>query len=243
MTAALKRVSLTRGTYDRLRSDMLSCRIAPGQRLNIVELAAELEVSPGAIREALSRLTSEGLVLAEPQRGFSATPVSLADLRDLSSVRIEIERMCLVRSLGRGGLPWESGLVAAHHALSRTPERETAEDEGIGDTWSSAHREFHDALVAACDSPTLLELRATLYARSERYRRLSAVLGKHHRTVADEHRSLLDAAIARDVGGVTAASERHIDATTAILVEGLFGNEGTLGPEPPATTARTVRAR
>lgn len=240
MTAVLKRVSLTRGAYDRLRSDMLSCRIAPGQRLNIVELAADLEVSPGAVREALSRLTSEGLVVAEPQRGFQATPVSLADLRDLSAVRIEIERMCLVRSIANGRLPWESGLVAAHHALSRTPQRESGEEKGIGDTWSSAHREFHDALVAACDSPTLLELRATLYARSERYRRLSAVLGKHHRTIDDEHRALLDAALARDVDAVTEASARHIGATTEILVEGLFGDEGS---ETLAASARTVRAR
>lgn len=222
MTAATKRVSLTRGAYDRLRGDVLACRVVPGQRLNIVELAAELEVSPGAVREALSRLTSEGLVLAEPQRGFQAAPVSRADLEDLTDVRVEIERLCLARAVARGALEWETRLVAAHHALSRTPEREPEDAARMGDAWAGAHAEFHDALVAGCDSPTLLELRTTLYARSERYRRLSAPLARRRRVLADEHRALLDAALTRDAEGLAEASARHIRATTEILVEALF---------------------
>ena len=67
--------SLTQGAYEALRGDLLACRILPGSRLKIQELCSRLSVSLGAIREALSRLSSESLVIAEPQRGFRVAPL------------------------------------------------------------------------------------------------------------------------------------------------------------------------
>ena len=55
------------------------------------------------VREALSRLWAEGLVVAEPQRGFHVSPVSLEHLTDLTLTRMEIEGLCLSRSIGRSG--------------------------------------------------------------------------------------------------------------------------------------------
>lgn len=57
---------------------------------------------PGAVREALSRLSSECLVIAEPQRGFRAAPISEEDLVQLLEARKEIERLCLHRAMGCG---------------------------------------------------------------------------------------------------------------------------------------------
>ena len=57
-----------------MRADLLACRIPPGSRLKIQDLCDRFSVSLGAIREALSRLTSDGLVVSEPQRGFRAAP-------------------------------------------------------------------------------------------------------------------------------------------------------------------------
>ena len=116
--------SLTRAAYQRVRADLLACRLKPGARISISELAADLEVSAGAVREALARLTAEGLVVAEPLRGFRAVEVSASDLRDLTAVRAQIEQLCVRSSIARGDVSWESRLVAAHHALSRAPERE-----------------------------------------------------------------------------------------------------------------------
>ena len=54
--------SLTEGAYQALRDDILSCRIRPGDKLKINELSLRLGVNLGAVRESLSRLSSEGLV-------------------------------------------------------------------------------------------------------------------------------------------------------------------------------------
>lgn len=211
--------NLTQSTYEALRADLLACRIVPGSRLKIQELCARLSVSLGAIREALSRLTSDGLVISEPQRGFRAAPISLADLRDLTMVRIEVESLCLKRAIEVGTVEWEAGLVAAFHRLSRTPERAATDPMRSDDDWADAHAAFHAALVEGGDSPWLLRLHSQLYAQSERYRRLSIPLGAGDRDVGKEHQDILEMVLKRDADGAIALLTRHLSTTTEILLE------------------------
>ncbi len=208
----------TQGAYEALRAELLSCRILPGRRLKIQELCTRFSVSLGAIREALSRLTSEGLVVAEPQRGFRAAPISAADLEDLTLARVEIETLCLRRAITVGDVNWEAGLVAASHRLSRTPERVEDDPARSNDDWAEAHAAFHLALVAGCDSPWLLRLRSQLYDQSERYRRLSVPLARTTRNVGDEHQSILQATLARDADRAATLLAAHLQATTKILL-------------------------
>jgi DNA-binding GntR family transcriptional regulator len=186
--------------------------------LKIQELCSRFSVSLGAIREALSRLTSEGLVVSEPQRGFRAAPISMADLQDLTMVRIEVESLCLRRAIAVGTVDWEARLVAALHRLSRTPERAAADPTRSADEWSEAHGAFHSALVDGGDSPWLLRLHAQLYAQSERYRRLSVPLDIGERNVGREHQAILDAVLKRDADGAVALLAQHLGATTKILL-------------------------
>lgn len=210
--------NLTQGAYEGLRADLLACRIRPGSRLKIQELCDRFEVSLGAVREALSRLTSDGLVVSEPQRGFRAAPISIADLKDLTRVRIDIEALCLRRALAIGSVVWEAQLVAAFHRLSRTPERVAYDPARSDDEWAEAHASFHQALVSGADSPWLLRLQAQLYAQSERYRRLSVPLDTDTRNVGQEHQEILDAALQRDAERAVALLTTHLGRTTEILL-------------------------
>lgn len=219
--------SLTQFAYGRLRADLLACRLRPGQPLPINELCGALSVSLGAVRESLSRLTSEGLVVAEPQRGFRVAPVSLSELRDLTGVRIEIEGRCLARAIAVGDVAWEAKVVAAHHRLSRTPEREQADPQRLNEAWAEAHSEFHGSLVAACDSPWMLRLREILYAQTERYRRLSVPLDQAGRDIAGEHRDIMEAALRRDAERAVTLLAAHLGATMSVLVAaGIDGEAG-----------------
>ena len=229
--------SLTQAAYERLRANLLACRLQPGARLKINELCQELSVSLSAVREALSRLTSEGLVVAEPQRGFRVAPISSEELRDLTGVRVHIEQLCLERAIAVGDVGWESRLVAAFHRLSRTPEREPEREPEdlprMSEVWSSAHAAFHAALVGGCDSPWLLRIRETLYAQSERYRRLSVPLAEIARDLNREHRDIMDAALAHDAGRAKAAMARHLELTTSVLL----GN-GVVSTSPAPAASR-----
>ena len=211
--------SVTQDVYERLRADLLACRLQPGARLKINELCGALSVGLSAVRETLSRLTSEGLVVAEPQRGFRVAPISAEELRDLTGVRTQIEGLCVERAIALGDVGWESNLVAAFHRLSRTPEREQGDPQRMNEAWSAAHAGYHEALVSACDSPWLLRLRAMLYAQTERYRRLSVPVAEVARDLTREHQEIMQAALARDAARAKAMMTEHLELTTRILLE------------------------
>src|SRR5271169_4697633 len=145
--------SLTQRAYDLLRDALLDCRFEPGEPLRIGELCKQFKASQGAIREALSRLTSEGLVQARPQRGFRVTPISAEDLRDLTAARIEIEELCLRHAIAAGDIRWEARIIAAFHQLSRTPPLEPgAEPPRFDRRFVALHHSFFDDLVSSCGS-------------------------------------------------------------------------------------------
>lgn len=203
--------NLTENTYSVLRGEILACRLRPGQQLKIHEICSRLRVSPSAVREALSRLTAEDLVVSKAQKGFRVAPVRVDDLEDLTRTRVEIECMCLRRAIAIGGIDWETGLVAAHHRLSRIASPLDS------DEWSDAHARYHLALVAACDSAWSLRLRALLYAQSERYRRLTLSTARLERDVDAEHRALVEAALARDAGQACHLLAEHLSLTAALV--------------------------
>ena len=212
-------LSLTQSVYEQLRADLLACRLRPGDRLKISDLCGSLGVNLGAVREALSRLTAEGLVVSEPQRGFRVAPISAPELKDLTEVRIEVEARCLRRAIREGDVAWETAIVAAHHVLTRLPEREPEDPDRVSEAWALAHAAFHRALVAGCGSPWLLRLRDALYDQSERYRRLSVPLSCAGRDLGREHRDIMDAAVARQEDRACALLTAHFQATTMILLQ------------------------
>jgi DNA-binding GntR family transcriptional regulator len=204
--------------FETLRADILACRVLPGSKLRINDLTETLQVSLGAVREALSRLGAEGLVIAESQRGYRVTPLSVSELRDLTDARVEIERVVLTRSIARGDLEWETGLVGAWHRLSRIDERVADDARRLSDPWVVAHASFHDALVSACGSIKLLQIRSQLYEQSERYRRYSAPLAKTERNVALEHQQIFQASIERKSSEAVGFMTEHLMRTAAIII-------------------------
>jgi DNA-binding GntR family transcriptional regulator len=216
-----QKFSLTQDAYERLRADLLACRLRPGERLRINDLCKQLSVSLGAVREALSRLTSEGLVSATPQLGFTVAPISATDLKDLTMVRIEIEGLCLRQAVLAGDLAWESRIVAAYHSLSRTPHNAPDDPMRLNDAFASAHAAFHEELVSACISPWLHRVRGILFAQSARYIALSVPLARQGRDRNLEHRELMNAAISRDGDRAVLLMTAHLTLTTQILLEAL----------------------
>jgi len=213
-----RQASLTSQAYRMIREDLLVCRLAPGDKLNIKELAGTLGVSLGAVREALSRLTSEGFVTEDAGRGFRAAPITVSELVDLVRVRTNIEGQCLRRSIEIGGPGWESEVVATNHRLTRTPIVLPGSAARLNDEYAAAHADFHAALSAGCDSPWLLRLRNWLYAQSERYRYLTVPLARDERDLCGEHLKLMQAALDRDADLAVALLEEHLGKTAKILL-------------------------
>lgn len=229
--------SLTSRAYWQLRADIVSCRLKPDEKLVISALCESYKANSSAIREALSRLVSDGLAVSQVQKGFKVSPVSRGDLEDLTRTRIQIELLALRQSITLGDLAWESRVLGAFHQLSRTPDpRQDSTFEHV-ESWSRLHREFHRSLIAGCGSNWLLHFSATLSDQSERFRNLSGRLGYYTpRDLLAEHRALMEAALARDADAACEQMERHLSETTRILLE--LGDIASNGPSPASSRAR-----
>ncbi|HVS41303.1 MAG TPA: GntR family transcriptional regulator [Candidatus Dormibacteraeota bacterium] len=203
--------------YDELRRELLDLRFDPGQRLKLLTLAGRFDASLSVIREALTRLAEQGLVVATPQRGFSVRELSVTDLADLTRVRVQVESLALRQAIQKGDVAWESAVVAAHHTLERTPVADAG--GGFNEGWSAAHRDFHQTLLAGCTSPRLEGIVASLRDGAELYRRWYwALTDDHARDIAGEHLRLRDLAVARDPEPAVAVLTEHIERAPRELI-------------------------
>lgn len=205
--------------YAELRADILAGRLRPAARLQFTALSERYGASMGVAREALARLAAEGLVEAVPRHGFRVVPISATDLHHLTEARVAIESLVLRESVARGGIEWESRVLAAHHRMARTPHTEPDDPERISEQWAAAHRDYHAALLSGCPNPRLVGVAESLRAAAELYRRWSWPLGGQDRDVAGEHRRILEAVLAHDPDTAVAALTAHIEQTTRVLLE------------------------
>jgi DNA-binding GntR family transcriptional regulator len=210
----LPRVSkspVTRGeeVYDVLRSELLNGVLCPGQKLRMVELAQRFAVSQSVIREALTRLAEQGLVVASPQRGFRVRELSVDDIVGLTESRVEIESVALRLAIERGDVQWETQIVAAHHLLERTPV--VGDDGQFVEEWAIRHNDFHEALIAGSNNARLQTVVQGLRDSAELYRRWWWVMAAdRHRDLAAEHRQLKDLTLARNADAAVKTLTHHI---------------------------------
>ena len=202
--------------YEALRADILNTRIEPGSKLKIAQLSNRFGISLSVVREALTRLGEQRLVVANPQRGFSVVGLSVSDLDDLTNVRTQIESMALRDSIAHGGVAWEAEVVAALHRLERTEIY--ADPAHVNPDWLDLHRAYHHSLVAGGASTRLREIANTLRDNAELYRMWSRTWAHDvDRDLQAEHRAIMTAALSGDEQAAVAALSQHIARTTAAL--------------------------
>lgn len=195
--------------YARIRADILFGQRAPGERLRLDEASRRYGVSVGTMRELLNRLVSEGLVVAEAQRGFEVAPASAAEFREIAALRQLLEGHALALSFAAGDLDWEARVVAAHHKLAVTEQRMLAAADADPTLVRHCDRAFHQALASACGSRVLIETLGSIHDRYLRYLSLAAIV-RGERSI-QEHADLLACALARDAARATGILKVHID--------------------------------
>jgi DNA-binding GntR family transcriptional regulator len=220
MNTELPPKTIAESLFLRLREDILRCRLQPGDRLRLETLRDTYGVGMSPLREALSRLSSLGLVTAEGQRGFSVARISIDDLIGLTKSRVWIEVLALRFAIATGDRNWEAEILAAAHRLSGCPIYVAIGDSRVAnEVWQTRHRAYHAALVSVATSPHILRFREHLYDLSDRYRRLSGQLPKSQRDIEGEHRALAEATLARDAARATALMTGHLVGTTRLILQ------------------------
>lgn len=205
-----------------LRRDIIAGLLEPGSKLRVRELGERYDVGAIPLREALSRLSASGFVVAIDQKGFRVAEVSLDELEDITQTRQDIERLAITRAIRRRDARWEGELLAAHHRLQRLPVYDPAHPERLNPEWEIAHNRFHETLIAGCQSPWLTQFATMLRDQTARYRHLSATAPHgHDRNVANEHEAIVEAVLSHDVELAGSLLADHFGTTARLVAEAL----------------------
>ncbi len=197
-----------------VRRAILEGRLRPGEALSISDLAADLGVSHSPVREALQRLSGQGLVVLRPARTAIVAPLELEDLQEIYRLRKLIEVDAAARA---APTLTEDDLALLERELAAMSVAAFDSDE----FWDS-HNAFHRALLGPA-SPRLDRMITELWHAGERYLRIvyieTDVLFEH--SPHDRHRPLLDAARAHNAATTRAALTEHLQSNEREIVKSL----------------------
>lgn len=222
--------------YAELRHRILSGALAPGSRLDQYELAETMNMSITPLREAIRRLSSEGL-LDLGSRNAVVAGIGAAEARELFEVRLLLDPGAAVLAAQRR-TPHD--ITVLRDAAARlVPITRAWGEEAL-----TAHRAFHRALYAACHNDVLIHQLDDLWDKSDRYRRLGLELPpgeeprlRDHR----EHHELLELVAAGDAPGAGALMRAHVERSlTAAAISALEERENA---SDRAAGSATTRAR
>ena len=186
---------LTRASavYERLRDDITRGLLAPGGKLRMEAMVQRYGVGATPLREALSRLSAEGLVLRSEQRGFSVAPLQWDELPVLTA--------------------WEDELVLLVHRLGRTVRSLSATQYQPNPEWEALHRAFHRALLSRCPSRWLRGFCDALADEAYRYRQVAAGATFTRRDEHAEHMAIFQATIDGKADEAVRLLEAHYQRT------------------------------
>ncbi|WP_329070871.1 GntR family transcriptional regulator [Streptomyces sp. NBC_01429] len=211
--------------YQQLRERILTGALAPGEQLSQEALANELGISRGPLRDALSRLAAESLVVDRPHQKSIVAEVSVADARDIYNGRAALE-----------------GVLAAAAAQADADERDfQAADFGLllerqriavslGDAAQvrMLDRQFHDAVYAMAAMPATLAALNQLRAKSDRYLALYLADSQRAQISVDEHTAILDALLSGDAEQSAALTRTHVLGGLTLLTGSIVGQPARL---------------
>jgi DNA-binding GntR family transcriptional regulator len=157
--------------YRKLREEVLSCVIMPGQSLHENHLADRFGVSKSPIRDALMRLEADGLVTVQSRKGYRVAPVSVSDAGDMYELRAKIEEAVME-------IVAQSATDEELASLDRFRNPDAWKDKG---GFIAYNREFHRTVAGFCRNKRLKAVALDLIEQFDRFTFISlAVIGPEH---------------------------------------------------------------
>jgi len=213
------RQNLATSAYHQLKQDIIRGRYAPEQKLVMGRLKEHYGSSTGPLREALSQLVAERLVVAISQRGYRVAPMSLSELNDIYDARAQFEGLILRLAIERGDDEWEATVLATAHRLAKVSDINSSDD--LLNIWDQRHKAFHTSIASGCGSPHLLQMRNTLFDQVERYRHLwlkeTVMSPQALELKRQEHAELVDVILDRDSAQAGALMRDHLMTPVPII--------------------------
>ncbi|MGW4906276.1 GntR family transcriptional regulator [Streptomyces sp. NPDC004270] len=197
--------------YEGLRALLLSGSVAPGTRLTEADLTRMFNVSRSTMRAALVRLTQEGYVTSEVNRGVRTRSFSVEEAADILEARETLESALAGKAAERAT---EEEIADLRRTLA---EMEDAQSRGDQEAYSRGNRRFHQQIKQAAHQHTLAHAYDTLLYPlvMRQYRNLSA---RHPRSGSvEEHQAIFLAIVTRNPDAAVAAMRHHVGSARRAL--------------------------
>jgi DNA-binding GntR family transcriptional regulator len=192
--------------YSDLRTELVSLQRRPGEVISEAEIALSYGVSRTPVREAILKLSDEGLLEIFPQSGIFVSRIPIAALPEAILIRKSLEATTAQLAAERAAA---SQILVLQAILERQREANAAKD---GDAFHRADEMFHATIAEVAGYPGIWTLIQQVKVNVDRYRRLTLPQQGRIARVIAEHEAILSAIAAHDASGARTAMEIHLES-------------------------------
>ncbi len=208
----------------RLRDDILARRVAPGMRLVEGELTARFSVSRGPVREALRRLSAEGLIEHWPHRGALVRRLTLREIRELFEIRVEMEALAARLAAAAESQERRQRFIASIAPIYADAPRNPRE-------YLAENAAFHDAVMALGGNLQLRDLAIRLQLPLIMAQVGDVLTPDVLEASVREHRAVARAILDRDAAAASARMRDHLERAAKLALDGAEGREEAINAE------------
>lgn len=237
-SSPIERRNLGADVYRVLRDRILRGELRAGEKLSDLRLSSELGVSRTPIREALLQLVQDGVVVAEPNRGFFVATFSRKDLEEIFDLRAALETFAL-RQIAQSDHheEYERALFELEH-VERLIKFATTEEEReeAADAFLKTDRGFHSWLVEKSENQRLVSIITGLWAQISIFQQAGTEIPGWMEIALDQHRTITQCLLDNDVEGALNALESHLFDMKARVLADLAPSEDQIHDRPGEAT-------
>ncbi len=209
-------VRLTDAAYHVVKRDIVECVLAPGTEVTERELTERYRLSKAPLREALVRLSHEGLLRSIPRTGYLVTPITVQDVRDIFEMRLLLEPAAARQAAGHV----DKGLLTQLDELCRAGY--TPGDRESERAFLRTNRHFHLAIAQASGNRRLAMLLGQLLEDMERLFHLGLAVRNRSTEMQHEHQALVEALARGDADASERTTIEQIEAARHMVMDGIF---------------------
>lgn len=221
--------------YNRIRQDILSCRLPPAATVTEPELMETYQIGKNSCRIALVRLAHEGFIKSIPRQGYRVAAITLKDVEEVFTLRAQLEPLAARLAVGRVNPEKLKVLEAA----CRAPIPVLDVSEKI-DVFLDANKEFHLAIAAATGNDRLYAMLAQLMDEMSRLVALGFGIQRTQPEIKHDHNAMIDAFIAGDEKRAETIARRHIEAFKVMTMEKVYASLSQSGVVLPFHSESTA---
>lgn len=216
----MKRESLKQQAYSYIRDKIVSCKYAPGMMLNEEQLHQELTVSRTPIRDALSRLEQDGLIVIKPKKGILIAPLSLNEINHIYETRILIEPFALQEY----GYTLDEQELLKSFTITKNLEENLSEQEMF-----KMDDDFHTMIIENIPNPYIKQCYQIISVQTQRCR-IFTVEHKKERMISSnhEHLTILQYCLKHDWKAASEEMKKHLINSKNTTFELLMENPSLL---------------